>query len=42
MLVFYNGDGFNLAEGFESQPQVLFGGLVRQLSYIDIHSDLLL
>jgi hypothetical protein len=42
MLVFYDGGGFKLSKWFERQLQVLFGDLVGQISYIDIHSDLLL
>jgi hypothetical protein len=35
--VFDNIDRFNLTKGLENLAQVVFGCIVRQISYIDIH-----
>jgi hypothetical protein len=39
--VFYDRNGFNRPECCERLPQVIFGDFVRQISYIDFHTDLL-
>lgn len=40
-LVCDDFDGCDLAEGLESLPQIFFSGLLRQIAYINIHSDIL-
>jgi hypothetical protein len=39
--VFDDRNGFNRPECCERLPQVIFGHFVRQISYIDFHTDLL-
>ncbi|KPL08594.1 hypothetical protein AMJ85_08365 [candidate division BRC1 bacterium SM23_51] len=40
-LVLDNGSRGDLPKGFKSLSQILLGNLTRQITYVDIHSDLL-